>query len=73
MFWFSQFGDSSSGIGALGINVSAFVVQLLTFLLALWLLQRFAFKPILRALADRRALIEKGVSLGEEMKKSKQN
>ena len=69
IFWLTQFGDSSSGIGALGVNVSAFVVQLLTFLLALWLLQRFAFKPILKVLTERRSLIENGVKLGEEMKK----
>ena len=69
IFWLRQFGDSSSGIGALGINVSAFIIQLLTFLLALWLLRRFAFKPILRVLNERRALIDKGVKLGEEMKK----
>ena len=65
----TQFGNSSSGIGSLGINVSAFVIQLLTFLLAIWLLQHFAFKPILRVLRDRRELIDKGVKLGDEMKK----
>jgi F-type H+-transporting ATPase subunit b len=69
ILWITQFGDSSSGIGALGINVSSFVIQLLTFLLALWLLQRYAFKPILRVLGERRAVIENGVKLGEEMKK----
>jgi F-type H+-transporting ATPase subunit b len=69
IFWLARFGDSSSGIGALGINVSAFVVQLLTFLLALWLLKRFAFKPIIRVLGERRNVIENGVKLGEEMKK----
>jgi F-type H+-transporting ATPase subunit b len=65
----TQFGSSSSGIGSLGINVSAFIIQLLTFLLAIWILQRFAFKPILRILRDRRELIDKGVKLGDEMKK----
>jgi F-type H+-transporting ATPase subunit b len=69
IFWLTQFGDSSSGIGALGVNLSAFIVQLLTFLLALWLLQRFAFKPILRVLAERRSVIDNGVKLGEKMKK----
>ena len=66
---FTQFGDSTSGIGALGINGGAFVVQLLTFLVAFLVLRRFAFKPILKVLRDRREVIESGVRLGEEMQK----
>jgi len=64
-----QFGDSSSGIGALGINVQAFLIQLATFVIALLLLKRFAFKPILKVLQERRSVIEKGIKLGEEMQK----
>jgi F-type H+-transporting ATPase subunit b len=65
----TQFGDSSSGIGALGIDGKAFVIQLITFLLSFLLLQRLAFKPILKVLRSRRETIESGVSLGEQMKK----
>lgn len=64
-------GDSSSGIGALGINAKAFVIQLLTFLIVFLVLRRYAFKPILRILNDRRQLIENGVKLGQDMQKKR--
>lgn len=64
----STFADSTSGIGALGIDWRAFVIQLVSFLLAFWVLKRFAFTPIVRVMEQRRATIESGVTLGEEMK-----
>ena len=64
----TQFGDSSSGIGALGIDTKAFVIQLITFVLAFLVLRRYAFKPILKVLRERRETIESGVKLGEQMK-----
>jgi len=67
----AQFGDSSSGIGALGVDGKAFVIQLISFVLAFWVLQHFAFKPIVKIMERRRETIEKGVSLGEEMQKEK--
>jgi F-type H+-transporting ATPase subunit b len=63
--------DSSSGIGALGINGSALIIQLITFALAYFVLRKYAFKPILKVLQERRDTIEKGVSLGEEMQKER--
>jgi F-type H+-transporting ATPase subunit b len=65
----TQFGDSSSGLGSLGIDGKAFVIQLVTFLVAFLVLQRYAFKPILKVMNQRRATIESGVTLGEQMKK----
>jgi len=64
-----QFGDSSSGIGALGINLSAFLIQLGTFVIAFLVLRKWAFKPILEVLNRRRETIEQGVALGEKMQK----
>lgn len=61
--------QSSSGLGALGVDGTAFLIQLTTFLLAFWVLKRYAFKPILRVLNERREMIEDGVRLGEEMQK----
>jgi len=61
--------ETSSGIGALGVDGRALVIQLVTFALAYWVLRRFAFKPILKVLQDRRDLIESGVQIGEQMKK----
>ncbi|HSX45644.1 MAG TPA: F0F1 ATP synthase subunit B [Candidatus Saccharimonadia bacterium] len=67
----SQFADSSSGIGALGIDGKAFIIQLITFLLAFWVLKRYAFTPIAKIMNERRKTIEAGVRLGEEMQKEK--
>ena len=67
----SQFADSSSGIGALGIDGKAFIIQLATFLLAFWVLKRYAFTPIAKIMRERREIIESGVKLGEDMKKAK--
>jgi F-type H+-transporting ATPase subunit b len=63
------FGDSSSGLGALGVSGSAFLIQLVTFVIAFLVLRQWAFKPILRVLQERRETIEKGVKLGEKMQK----
>lgn len=65
----AQFAESSSGIGALGVDGKAFLIQLITFGLAFLVLQRYAFKPILKVMQQRRQTIESGVALGEEMKK----
>ncbi len=65
----TQFGESSSGLGALGVDGQAFVIQLITFLLAFLVLKKWAFKPILDVLQRRRETIEKGVKLGEQMQK----
>ncbi|MDB5169792.1 MAG: atpF [Candidatus Saccharibacteria bacterium] len=71
---FTQFaaeGASSGGIGALGVDAKAFVIQLVTFVLAFLVLRKWAFKPILAVLQQRRETIETGVKLGEQMKKEK--
>jgi F-type H+-transporting ATPase subunit b len=63
--------ETASGIGALGIDVKAFVIQLITFILAFLVLKKYAFKPILKVLKERQDTIDKGVKLGEQMKKEK--
>ncbi len=67
----TQFGESSSGLGALGVDGKAFVIQLLTFLFAFLVLRRYAFKPIIKVLRERRETIESGVKLGDEMQKER--
>ena len=66
----TQFANESdaTGIGALGVDGKALLIQLVTFVLAFLVLKRFAFKPILKVLSDRRELIESGVALGEQMR-----
>lgn len=63
--------NSGSGLGALGIDGKAFIIQLVTFALAFLVLKKYAFKPIIKMLDERRDTIEKGVKLGEQMKKEK--
>lgn len=63
--------ESSSGLGALGVDGKAFIIQLITFVLAFLILRRYAFKPILKVLDERRQTIEQGVKLGEQMQKEK--
>lgn len=61
----------SSGIGALGVNPSAFVVQLITFLIVFLLLKKFAFTPIIKLLNERAKVIDDGVRMGLKMEKAK--
>ncbi len=67
---FTQFG-SSSGLGALGLSLSSFLIQLITFVIAILILKRFAFKPIMKILKERQETIERGVKLGEQMVQEK--
>jgi len=67
----TQFGDSSSGLGALGLNGQTFLIQLVTFIIALLVLRQWAFKPIIKVMNERRETIEKGVKLGQQMEKDK--
>jgi len=53
----------------LGLSASAFIVQLVTFILIFFILKKFAFKPIVSLLEKRRQAIEDGVLLGEKMEK----
>lgn len=62
----------SSGIGALGISPSAFAIQLLTFVFVFILLKKYAFKPIVALLEERRKTIDDGVKMGLRMEKEKQ-
>jgi F-type H+-transporting ATPase subunit b len=67
----TQFGDSSSGLGSLGLDGKAFIIQLVTFVLAFLVLKKWAFGPIVKMMNQRRETIEKGVRLGEQMQKDK--
>lgn len=65
----TQFADSTSGLGALGLDGRALIIQLITFVLAFLVLKKYAFKPIVKILNERREIIESGVKLGEQMRK----
>lgn len=63
--------EKSSGLGALGISPSAFVVQLVTFVIVFLLLRKYAFAPIIRKLEERRVVIDDGVKMGQRMEKER--
>ena len=65
------FGAEATGLAALGFDGQAFLIQLITFALAYFVLRRFAFGPILKVLRERRETIENGVKLGIEMKQER--
>jgi len=64
------------GIGALarstgeqfGFNTSLFVSQVISFCIVAFLLQRFAYKPILQVLGERRARIAEGLANADKIK-----
>lgn len=60
--------EEASGIGALGIDGKALVIQLVTFVLAFLVLKKWAFAPIIKLMEERHKTIEEGVALGEKMK-----
>lgn len=63
------FGESTL---PLGVDPQAFAIQLITFIIAFLALRKWAFKPILKVLEQRRELIESGISLGEKMRQQEQ-
>ena len=43
------------------LNWSTFVLEIINFLILVWILKRFLYKPVLEAIAKRRASIEQGM------------
>jgi len=51
-----------------GLNLGHFIAQVLSFSIVAFLLHRFAYKPILRTLEERRQRIAEGLSNAEKIK-----
>lgn len=64
--------EVESGIGALGIDPKAFIIQLITFLFVFLVLRRYVFTPVVKALDKRQATIDKGVQLTSELTRQKE-
>ena len=62
---------SKSFAGALNLSLSAFVIQMITFVIVFLILKKFAFKPIVQKLEERRQVIDDGVKMGLELEKQK--
>lgn len=60
-------GESSGGLGAVGLDPLAILAQAATFLLLFVIVKRFALEKIVKTLEDRRKAIDSGVRLGIEM------
>jgi F-type H+-transporting ATPase subunit b len=56
-----QIAASSGGISSLGLNVKAFVFQLITFLIVLGILSKWVFPRLVAILEDRRKVLEEGL------------
>lgn len=59
--------SEASGLDALGVNLTAFLVQLASFVILFILLKKFAFGPIVAMLDKRHKTIDNGVKLGQKM------
>ena len=59
------------GISAIGLSPSAFVIQLISFVIVLLILNKFAFKPIGKKLEERRLVIDDGVKMGQKLEKER--
>lgn len=55
-----------SALGALGLNVQSFLFQLITFLLLLLILRRYAYPPIVKTLEERRKAVEQSIDQAKE-------
>lgn len=69
--------ESAGGISALGLNWKAFLFQLITFVIVLLILKKFAFGKILDTLENRRQAVEKSIEHAAEteqkLQKAEQN
>ena len=59
-------------MNSFGINPVLLVAQIINFLIIMWLLKRFAYKPIFEMLNKRRQSIAEGVKNAEESNKTLQ-
>ena len=62
--------SSSSGISSLGINLKAFIFQLITFVIVLLILRRFALPKIVKTLEDRRRALEKSLTDAKQIEET---
>jgi len=58
----TKFGsEQSGGISSLGLNLKAFIFQLVAFLIVLVILSKFVFPKLVKTLEDRRQTLEKSL------------
>lgn len=64
----TQFAETApkEGLAALGLDVRAFLFQLITFVLLLLILRKWAFPILVKTLEDRRIAVEKSIDQSKE-------
>lgn len=70
--FFASETAEKSGLGALGVSASAFIIQLITFIFVFLLLKKFAFDRVSTMLEKRRKTIDDGVRLGQKLEKERE-
>jgi F-type H+-transporting ATPase subunit b len=59
-------------VHALGIQWSALIAQMVNFAILIFVLARFVYKPVLKVIDDRRAMVEKSVETAREISQVKE-
>ncbi len=66
-----QFADSSSsGLGAFHVNLKSFIFQMVTFLIVLLVLKRWALPKLIETIENRREVLEKSLDQAKETEKA---
>lgn len=60
-----------ASLTAIGIDLKALLFQVVNFAILLWLLKRFAYKPVIRLLEARRLKIEESLATAEHLESEK--
>ncbi len=61
--------EATGGLGTLGINLKIFLAQLLNFAVVLFVLWKWAYKPIVKLLEERQEKIERSVKQADDIEK----
>lgn len=64
--------EAASGFGALGVDLKAFIVQFITFLIVFFILKKYVFSKIVEVLDKRQNVIEEGVKSAQAMTEQKE-
>ncbi len=59
-------------LSKLGIHPLLLIAQIVNFIILLWLLHRFLYKPLLKLFQSRTAKIQEGIKTAEDLKRQAQ-
>lgn len=62
--------EKATGISSLGLDVKAFIFQLITFVIIMWLLNKFALRKIFATIEARRTEIDQSLNNVDEAKRA---